>query len=56
MAASTTIPNSWREESRKLKRIKQAKKENEGICEECGRRDFLTKFNGMIVCESCKSE
>ena len=45
-----------REESRKLKRIKQAQKENEGICEECGHRDFLTKFNGMMVCESCKSE
>ena len=44
-----------REESRKLKRIKQAQKENEGICEECGHRDFLTKFNGMMICESCKS-
>jgi predicted transcriptional regulator len=44
-----------REEARKLKRIKQAQKENDGICEECGQRDFLTKFNGMMVCENCRN-
>ena len=42
-----------REESRKLKRIKESQKRYEGVCEECGHRDFLAKTNGMMVCESC---
>lgn len=25
----------------------------EGICEECGTREVLFRFNGMLVCESC---
>lgn len=41
-----------RDQSKKLKLIK-AKNINEGICEECGHRDFLHNFNGMMVCESC---
>ena len=45
-----------REESEKLKRIKKAKDRRiEGICEECGDRDFLQNFNGMLICESCKN-
>jgi len=43
-----------REESKKLKRVKKAQKEIDGICEECGNRDFLHRFNGMLICESCK--
>ena len=43
-----------REESKKLKRVKKAQKEIDGICEECGNRDFLHSFNGMLICESCK--
>jgi len=45
-----------REETKKLKRIKKAKERTpvEGICEECGERDFLYRVNGMLVCESCK--
>lgn len=46
-----------REEQKKLKRIKKAKERafmHEGICEECGERDFLYKVHGVLVCESCK--
>ena len=47
-----------REETEKLKRVKKAKGRksmNEGICEECGDQGFLYRFNGMLVCESCKN-
>ena len=45
-----------REESEKLKRIKKAQERRiEGVCEECGNTDFLQRFNGMLVCENCKS-
>ena len=47
-----------REESKKLKRIKKLKKEKNfqyGICEKCGKKDLLTKVNGMLVCDSCKN-
>jgi len=43
-----------RQESEKLKRIKEAEKRREGICEECGRQGILFKANGMLLCESCK--
>jgi signal-transduction protein with cAMP-binding, CBS, and nucleotidyltransferase domain len=43
-----------REESEKLNRIKKIKERiSEGICEECGHQDWLYKFTGMLVCESC---
>jgi len=45
-----------REESKKLKRVKKAKKAfPEGICEECGNQDILFRINGMLICESCKN-
>ena len=47
-----------REQSEKLKRVKKAKERktiNEGICEECGARDFLYRVNGMLICEHCKN-
>ena len=47
-----------KEEQEKLKRIKKAKDKyftGEGICEECGERDMLIRFNGMLICESCKT-
>ncbi|MFH1801476.1 MAG: CBS domain-containing protein [archaeon] len=46
-----------REESKKLERVKIArgKYEEEGICEECGNRDFLIHHNGTFICESCKN-
>lgn len=47
-----------REESNKLKLVQKAKERmlsQEGICEECGNHDILYKFNGMLVCESCKN-
>ena len=25
------------------------------VCEECGNQDILYRFNGMLVCDSCKS-
>jgi len=47
-----------REESNKLKLVQKAKERmlsQEGVCEECGNHDILYKFNGMLVCESCKN-
>jgi len=47
-----------REEEEKLKRIKRVNIKEfriEGICEECGNQDSLSKFNGMLVCDSCKN-
>ena len=47
-----------KEEQEKLKRIGMIKGEKsgrEGICEECGERDFLYRFNGMLICESCRN-
>ena len=45
-----------REETEKLKNIKKTKGFlREGICEECGERDFLYRVNGMLICESCKN-
>lgn len=41
-----------REESEKLKRIKKTKRE--GVCEECGRFDFLSLVHGELLCENCK--
>ncbi|MCK9568122.1 CBS domain-containing protein [Candidatus Pacearchaeota archaeon] len=43
-----------KQESEKLRRIKEAEKRREGICEECGNQGILFKANGMLVCESCK--
>jgi CBS domain-containing protein len=45
-----------REDSEKLKRIKDAKNRGEGICEECGNHGLLFKLDGRLVCESCKDE
>lgn len=49
-----------REESRKLKLVKKAKEreitpQQEGICEECGNYGPLSKYKGMLVCDSCKN-
>jgi len=47
-----------REEEEKLKRIEKARGESsgrEGICEECGNQNLLLKFNGMLICESCRN-
>jgi signal-transduction protein with cAMP-binding, CBS, and nucleotidyltransferase domain len=45
-----------REQTEKLKRIEQVKEGDfEGVCEQCGLRDTLTRINGMMVCESCKN-
>jgi len=47
-----------REETEKLKRVEKAKSKpvvEEGVCEECGKRDMLYRIHGMLVCESCKS-
>lgn len=47
-----------REESNKLQRIKKIQKTmvRDGICEECGKRGSLHRFNGMLVCDSCMEE
>lgn len=44
-----------REEAKKLKRVKKAEKTIDGICEECGNPDYLYRFNGMLICESCRN-
>ena len=46
-----------REEARKIRRQKKAKEKGfvQGICEECGERDYLYRVNGMLICESCKN-
>ena len=44
-----------REETNKLKRIKKRDVISEGICEECGNYNILHKFNGILVCETCKN-
>ncbi len=44
-----------REESNKLKRIKKRGQVSEGICEECGNYGILYRFNGMLICETCKN-
>jgi len=46
-----------REEQEKLNRIKRKEVAvtDDGICEECGERNILYRFNGMLVCESCKN-
>lgn len=45
-----------RQESEKLKRIKEAGKRHEGICEECGEETILFKHHGMLICESCRDK
>jgi CBS domain-containing protein len=47
-----------REESKKLKLVKKAKEKNyyeEGICEECGNYGQLERYNGMLICDSCRN-
>lgn len=44
-----------RDEQNKLKRIEKREQITEGICEECGNYDLLQKFNGTIICETCKN-
>jgi len=46
-----------RGEIEKLNRIKLARARkalSEGICEECGNHDLRYRFNGMLICESCR--
>ncbi len=43
-----------REEAEKLKRIKEAVKRKEGICEECGNHGILFRIDGRLICEYCK--
>jgi CBS domain-containing protein len=45
-----------REESRKLRRIKEAQKREiirDGVCERCGKKSVLHRFNGMLLCSTC---
>ena len=47
-----------REEQEKLRRIKRAKElavVDDGVCEECGKRDTLYRVHGMLICDSCKN-
>ena len=47
-----------REEQEKLGRMKKEKGlavMDDGVCEECGKRDTLYRVHGMLVCDSCRS-
>ena len=45
-----------KEEAIKLKRIKKIKQTiYEGMCEGCGNHDILSKTDGILVCNSCRS-
>ncbi len=47
-----------REEQEKLERIKKVRdlaEIDDGICEECGKRDTLYRVHGMLICDSCRS-
>jgi CBS domain-containing protein len=45
-----------RNEQEKLNRIRKIKSKEsvDGICEECGESETLYRFNGMLICDSCK--
>lgn len=45
-----------KEEEAKLKRLERAKSIREGICEECGNFDFLTRVHGMLICSDCRNK
>ena len=49
-----------REESEKMQRLQNAKKEKRsvsgGICEQCGKTGSLNNLNGMLMCNSCAEE
>jgi len=45
-----------REEAQKLKRFQKAKDGREGICEECGKYDFLYRVHENFICEECKEK
>ena len=46
-----------REESKKLKLIKEAKrKRRDGVCEECGNFNILYMVHGRLVCDSCRDD
>jgi CBS domain-containing protein len=47
-----------KEETDKIKRLEGTQEKaaaRDGICEECGSRGQLYRFNGMLVCSSCMS-
>ena len=52
-----------REEQEKLKRTSRViendeidgDESEEGTCEECGGKDVLTRFNGILICQSCRN-
>tara|TARA_Y100000310_G_scaffold308415_1_gene351511 strand:- start:12616 stop:13179 length:564 start_codon:yes stop_codon:yes gene_type:complete len=48
-----------RGEMEKLERIKKSRASrtsSEGMCEECGATDFLYRYNGQLVCNSCRGD
>jgi CBS domain-containing protein len=45
-----------KEESEKIKRKREAKRFEEGICDKCGNIDLLYDIDGELVCESCGGE
>ena len=45
-----------REEANKLKRIKKIQSTREGICEECGNFEVLSRVHGNLICDTCKDK
>jgi len=46
-----------REEAKKLKLIKEAKrKRKDGVCEECGNFGILYMVHGKLICDSCRDD
>lgn len=45
-----------KEESEKLKRMKNTRWIKEGECEECGNFNILYKTDGRLMCEQCREE
>jgi len=47
--------STWqiREENNKIKRKKHSGKFDYGVCEECGKQDFLELLDGKLLCEVC---
>jgi len=54
--ADINFADKIREESEKLKRMRNVRWIKEGMCEECGNFNILYKVDDRLLCEPCKEE
>jgi len=54
--ADINFAEKIREESEKLKRMRNVRWIKEGMCEECGNFNILYKVDERLLCEPCKEE